>query len=216
MALKAMLQKDLQARGRETIVQDGFLYSEGKHPVLLIAHMDTVHEELRGMPTDMYIDKTISPKGDLRSKNGVGGDDRAGCFIIMEIIKKLDCHVLFTEDEEKHGIGADKFCESGIEPDVQFIVEFDRKGRDDAVYYGCNNRDFVDFVSRYGFKEQRGSFSDISIIAPHLDIAAVNLSTGFYEAHRESEYIRISDVGEIIKQSIPLLTDIETKYRYKN
>ena len=47
MALKALLQEELQARGRETIVQDGFLYSEGKHPVLLIAHMDTVHEEFR-------------------------------------------------------------------------------------------------------------------------------------------------------------------------
>ena len=100
MALKAVLQEELQAKGRKTVSHDGFLYSPGSHPILLITHMDTVHEECRGMPTDIYIDKTDNPKGDLRSKKGVGGDDRAGCFIIMEIIKTLNCHVLFTEDEE--------------------------------------------------------------------------------------------------------------------
>jgi len=39
-------------------------------------------------------------------------------FIVMELIKELDCHVLFTEDEEAGGQGAIKFSRSGISPDV--------------------------------------------------------------------------------------------------
>ena len=216
MALKEMLEKELQAMGRETVSQDGFLYSPGSHPILLVAHMDTVHEKQRGMPTDIYIDETDpdSPQGDLRSNRGVGGDDRAGCFIVMEIIKTLDCHVVFCEDEEIHGVGAGQFCDTNIRPDVQFIVEFDRKKRDHAVFYDCHNEDFIKFVTSFGYIEEIGSYSDISEIAPHLNIAAVNLSTGYYNAHSTSEYIRIHEVGEIIEQAIPLLTDIFVKYEY--
>jgi di/tripeptidase len=198
MALKAILTDELKARDREVISQDGFIYSPGSHPVLLVAHMDTFHEERRGMPIDIDIDidksDPASPLGVLWSKNGIGGDDRCGVFIVMEIVKRLDCHVLFCEDEEKSGIGASKFCQSDINPDVQFIVEFDRQGSDDAVYYGCCNQDFTDFVDLYGFKERHGSFSDISIIAPHLGIAAVNLSSGFYNAHSVDEFIRLDDI----------------------
>ena len=215
MALKEMLDDELQTMGREVINEDGFIYSPGSHPVLLIAHTDTVHKEL---PTDIYIDTSDpdSPQGDLRSEHGVGGDDRAGCLIIMELIKTLDCHVLFCEDEEIHRVGAGKFCKTDIRPDVQFIVEFDRRDRDHAVFYGCHNEGFIKFVTSFGYIEEVGSYSDISDIAPHLDIAAVNLSTGYYNAHRPYEYIRIHEVGEIIEQAIPLITDVSKRFTYEN
>ena len=213
--LKAMLDKELQEQGRQTINKDGFLYSMGTHPVLLVSHLDTVHNKL---PTDIYVDRSDpdSPDGDLRCRNdvGVGGDDRAGIFIVMEMIKHFDCHVLFCEDEEQHGIGAGKFTESNIYPDVQFIVEFDRRGRDDAVFYGCNNTEFTVFVTSFGFQEQVGSFSDISLVAPHLGIAAVNLSSGYYEAHSEREFVRLGDVDSIIERAVPLISDVSTRYEY--
>jgi di/tripeptidase len=216
MILKVILTDELKAMGREVISQDGFIYSPGSHSVLLVAHMDTVHERYSGMPTDIYIDKSdpACPLGVLRSERGVGGDDRCGVYIVMEVIKRLDCHVLFCEDEEKSGIGASRFCQSGISPDVQFIVEFDRQGSDDAVYYGCSNNDFVQFVESYGFKERHGSFSDISIIAPHLGIAAVNLSSGFYNAHSVDEFIRLDDIEPIIDRAIPLIADVSRRYEY--
>ena len=56
-----------------------------------------------------------------------------------------------------------------------------------------------------GFQTEIGSFSDISIIAPALGIAAVNLSSGYYNAHTLHEYINrkhldavIQKIGEII------------------
>jgi len=178
--------------------------------------MDTVHEEYSGMPTDIYIDKAgpDNPMEVLRSNYGVGGDDRAGIYIVMEITRQLNCHILFCEDEECGGVGAERFCASGISPKVQFIVEFDRRGRDDAVFYGCDNRTFVHFVESYGFTEAQGSFSDISLIAPHLGIAAVNLSTGFYNAHSETEYIRLDDIGSIIDRAIPLIANVAKQYKY--
>ena len=209
MDLKARLEIELSEE-REVVNQDGFLYSFGTHPVLLVAHLDTVHEDERGLPSKINTDEN----GYLSCPEGIGGDDRCGVFIIMEIIKQLDCHVLFCEDEEKHGIGATKFTEADITPNVYFIVEFDRKGKDDCVFYGCNNPDFIKFVEQYGLNFNTGSFSDISIIAPHLEIAAVNLSSGYYNAHRSDEIVCPDDITSIIERSILLIRDVSIPYKY--
>jgi len=211
--LKVTLADELlRLRGKEQVLnRDGFLYSPGSHPVLLVAHLDTAHQHA---PTVFYIDTTKSPDGDLWCKEGIGGDDRCGVFIIMELIKELDCHVLFTEDEETGGQGAVLFSESGIKPDVQFIAEFDRQGNSDAVFYACDNPEFTDFVEHYGFRRSEGTFSDISYIAPALGIGAVNLSSGYYHAHSQREIIRIADVKSIIERATRLLSNVDTKYGY--
>ena len=212
--LKAMLADELscQREKERILVRDGFLYSPGSHPVLLIAHLDTVHQQA---PTVFSIDKTKSPDGDLWCREGIGGDDRCGVFIIMELIKRLDCHVLFTEDEETGGRGAIQFSDSGIKPDVQFIVEFDRQGNNDAVFYDCDNPEFTAFVESGGFRRREGTFSDISYIAPATGIAAVNLSSGYYHAHSRREIIRIADVESVIERASRLLSNVGTKYEYK-
>jgi hypothetical protein len=207
--LKKQLEVELTQLGRKVEVQDGFLYSSGLHPVLLIAHMDTVHIT---QPTQFYIDKSKDPEGYLFASEGIGGDDRCGVYIIMEILKEIDCHVLFTEDEELGGLGAQKFTQSKIIPDVQFIVEFDRRGKDDAVFYECAGQDFKEFVEQYGFCYNFGSFSDISWVSPYMEIAAVNLSSGYYNAHTKNEYICISDVDSIIERALPLIRNVEQKF----
>ena len=209
--VKNFLADFLIRPGRSSVYSDGFLYSPGSHPVLLVAHMDTVHVR---RPSMIYVDRTISPGGDWWCDEGIGGDDRCGIFIILKILRQLDCHVLFTEDEEQGNIGASKFCKSGIRPDVNFIVEFDRRGNNDAVYYRCDNPQFEEFIRSHGFVSQAGSFSDISCIAPHLKIAAVNLSSGYYNQHFCDEYIRLDDVTDIIQRAVPLVSDVSQRYEY--
>lgn len=109
--------------------------------------------------------------------------------MILQIIRTVRCHVLFCEDEEIGGVGADLFVESGIRPKVNFIVELDRRGWNDAVFYECGNLEFVEFVEGFGFREDAGSFSDISILAPHLETAAVNISAGYENEHTRYEHI---------------------------
>ena len=134
--------------------------------------------------------------------------------MILEIIKSKQCHVLFCEDEEVGGIGAEKFVKSGINPKVKFIVELDRRGSNDAVFYDCDNRDFIDFVCGYGFNEEFGSFSDISIIAPHLKTAAVNISSGYYNAHTQHEYISMNVVRQNINKVKRLIDNPTEHYEY--
>lgn len=206
--LKKDLAAELMGLGRSPIIRKGFLYAEGDVPVLLIAHLDTVHKQLPSVVCSSP-DSRI-----LMAPEGVGGDDRAGVYIVLELLKKFKCHVLFCEDEEIGGIGAQLFVESGISPIVNYIVELDRRGKDDAVFYGCDNPEFTQFICSYGFREEYGSFSDISVIAPALGIAAVNLSSGYYCAHTRHEYIDMVHVRQIICRVSNLLTTHSTTYSY--
>ncbi len=181
--LKKALKEELTSMGYEPIVKKGFLYALGEVPVLLVAHMDTVHIS----PVEIIC---YSKDGRyVMSPQGIGGDDRAGVWMILQILQRANCHVLFCEDEESGGIGARAFTRSGLKVKVNYIVELDRKGHNDAVFYGCNNRDFKKYIQQFGFEPAMGSFSDISVIAPHLKTAAVNISAGYYNAHRTHEVI---------------------------
>ena len=125
--------------------------------------------------------------------------------MILRLIQRVHCHVLFCEDEETGGHGARAFTKSGIKPDVNYIVELDRTGSNDAVFYQCRNRQFERHINSFGFQTAFGSFSDISILAPHLNLAAVNLSTGYYHAHQPGEYVRLDKVEELIGRVEKLL-----------
>lgn len=206
--VKQELINRLQKAGYKTQTHNGFIYAPGTVPVLLIAHMDTVHKQ----PAKTVC---ISTDGNtVMSPEGIGGDDRAGIYIILRLLEQVNCHILFCEDEEIGGIGASKFANSRIKPDVNYIVEFDRRGSDDAVFYDCDNKDFTDFVCQFGFKERFGSFSDISIIAPALGIAAVNLSAGYYCEHTKGEYVRMDEVENIIANATNLLQAESDRFKY--
>ncbi len=206
--LKEALVRALEERGYTPIARKGYLYAPGTLPVLLVAHLDTVHPE----PV-----RDICRSGDgtiLMSPQGIGGDDRAGVYMALRILEQACCHVLFCEDEEAGGQGAQKFAASGLTPEVNYIVEMDRRGHNDAVFYGCDNREFVDFITEFGFQEAYGSFSDISVIAPHLGIAAVNISAGYYNEHRPHEHINLAHVEHNITRILEMVLTPAEQFEY--
>lgn len=207
-SLKNSLYKELKSMGYKPINNEDFLYAEGNAPYMVIAHLDTVHK----IPPNIIC---YSADGNyIMSPQGIGGDDRCGVYIILEVLKKLPFkpYVLFTMDEEIGGLGAKAFVDyMDNPPDLKYIVEYDRKGNQDCVFYRCDNRDFVEFVENFGFNEAYGSFSDISIIAPAFGVAAVNLSSGYYNPHTQYEYVCMQDMRDVIEKSVEMLcADCET------
>lgn len=211
-SLKNHVKQRLQVTHGKAIVEDGFVYAQGKFPVLLVAHMDTVHKNL---PNLIVYDDT----GDIiSSPQGIGGDDRCGVYMIFEILKRFNCSVLFTEDEEMGGIGADKFAKSDLleELDFNYIIEFDRANANDAVFYSCANDEFEAFITQDFYKTNYGSYSDICDVAPALGCAAVNLSCGYHNAHTTSEYVVFSEMEASIEAACAILerTTESDKFEY--
>jgi hypothetical protein len=199
-----------------------FLYAEGDAPYMLVAHLDTVHKDR----ADIIC---YSKDGNfIMSPYGIGGDDRCGVFIILGLLKRLNFkpHIVFTMEEETGCRGATAFVNymrNMDTPVLKYIVEYDRKGRKDCVFYQCDNRDFVDFVEKFGFKEATGTFSDISTIAPYFGVAAVNLSSGYYFPHTNHEVVCVRDMNNIIDASVEMFNTecdefkyIQKKYTYNN
>ena len=197
-------------KGNAFLSKGNFILVHGQAPVMLVAHLDTVHEE----PVK---DICLSSDGNIiMSPQGIGGDDRCGVFALVKIyrLSKIKPWLLFCCDEEIGGLGAKKFCLAHSQhqlpydlDNLKFIIELDRKGKNDAVYYRCDNTDFETYITSKGFKTAQGSFSDISVIAPELRVAAVNLSCGYYAAHTLHEYIKRSHLDNTIQKVVDIISD---------
>ncbi|MDR2761126.1 MAG: hypothetical protein LBB88_00825 [Planctomycetaceae bacterium] len=186
-----------------------YKFCKGALPVLLVAHIDTVWDS--SLRPDQIRTSTLTWQSDYSVVGrGIGADDRVGCYIIEEILTKLDCPVLYCDKEESGGIGAKEFAHDFRNEDNNWlaIIEFDRKGKNDAVFYNCENEYFYEIVVSEYYEEQCGTFSDISIIAPALDIAAVNLSCGYYDQHKPNESVKLWEVEQAIRYGIRLIKKI--------
>lgn len=222
--VKSYMHQYLLSKKYDVVNEDGFLYAKGTVPVLLVAHMDTVHKDQCSV--------IVNKNGKMSSPQGIGGDDRCGVFMIMNIVKDFHCSVLLCEDEEKGGVGARKFAKAKMksknekgEPtetayvdqlDVNFMIEFDRRGSNDAVFYSCDNKEFIDFVTDVtGFKYTTGSFSDISVLMPAAKLSAVNLSCGYYNAHTILEYVVYDEMMDTIEAAKVLIKEnVEYPFEY--
>ena len=196
----------------DVTVGDGFVFAKGTFPVLLVAHLDTVHKKLPNVIVyDANQDSMFSP-------NGIGGDDRCGVYMILEIIQHYNCSVLFCEDEEIGGVGAKKFIQTDLANELEFnyAIELDRKGDKDAVFYDCDNEEFEKFITEDFYRTACGSFSDISVVAPFLGCAAVNLSCGYYNAHSVEEYVVLGEMEKSIEEVYKILekTTETDKFEY--
>ena len=161
------LPKWLMKNGYKNVsrLKKGYVYAKGELPIMLVAHLDTVHHE---RVKDVFIN--MEDLDTISSPQGLGGDDKCGIYIIQRIIKNgFKPSVLFCCDEEIGCLGASKFCEKHETIDnVNFIVEFDRRGFTDCVRYEDDNMRLTEILEQFGWKEEFGSCSDISELAPHF------------------------------------------------
>ena len=198
-----------------------YILVPGEAPIMLLAHLDTVHSQ----PVQTICKN--KEKNILMSPQGIGGDDRCGVYAIVNAydmaVKKP--WLLFTCDEEIGGLGADQFCYAHADcklpkelDDLKLLVEIDRRGSNDAVYYDCDNEEFEKYITSKGFRTAFGSFSDISFVAPELGVAAVNLSSGYYNAHTLHEYINRKELDAVLQKVNEIVADAAQpnfpKYKY--
>lgn len=208
-------------RGRTVVCKSKYILVRGEAPVMLLAHLDTVHKE----PVK-HICRTENGNI-LMSPQGIGGDDRCGVYALTAVYEQSQVKpwLLFTCDEEIGGVGAEAFCakhKAGKTPkeldEMKLLIEIDRKGRNDAVFYDCDNPEFEKYITGKGFETEWGSFSDISYVAPELGVAAVNLSSGYYSAHTQHEYINRKHLNATVKKVLEIVAEAALpgfpKYEY--
>lgn len=189
-----------------------YIYTIGDIPVAIVAHLDTVFKE---SANEIYYDER---KNVMWSPNGLGADDRAGVFAIIKIIRAgYKPHIILTTDEERGGLGADSLVRSIPQPfaEMKYIIELDRRGTNDCVFYDCGNSLFVEYIESFGFIENFGSYSDICEICPTWKVAGVNLSIGYQDEHSIAETLHISPFLATIDKVIKMLQVIKDAPYFK-
>lgn len=187
------------------IITKDYIVAIGDIPIALVAHMDTVYKT---PVVDLYYDQR---KGVLWSPQGIGADDRAGIFAIMKIIQSgLRPAVILTTDEEKGGLGATVLASKECPiPGLKYMIQLDRHGTNDCVFYECFNEEFYNYVESFGFCEAYGSFSDISFLMPQWNICGVNLSVGYEDEHGVEETLHIAPLYDTIAKVQKMLCEKE-------
>jgi hypothetical protein len=203
-SLLAYLKLLLSQFGYENQITDNknYLIAEGDIPIALVAHLDTVHAI---EPFQFFYDEKEMV---MWSPQGLGADDRAGVILILSILSEgYRPHLIFTTGEEHGGIGANKLVKDYNEVpfNIDFMIELDRCGSEDAVFYNCMNLSFIDYICSFGFTFEEGSFTDICILGQNWNIAAVNLSIGYYNEHTKAEYWDLFEADDTITKVINIL-----------
>lgn len=187
-------------------VDDGCVYATkgdvGCYPCI-VAHMDTVHKV---GPDLSLIEKNNKITGfdyiNMR-QTGIGGDDKVGIFIALELLKEFDnIKVAFFRDEEigcegSYGANMDWFADCG------FVLQFDRKGNTDFITSASGiplsgkafQKDVKRIMKGYGYKFGHGLMTDVMALKEQgLSCACANIACGYYRPHSEDEYVDVNDV----------------------
>ena len=212
-SLKKVLASFLNKHYSKVVHTKEYVFAKGDIPIALVAHMDTV---FKLQPEEIFFDQK---KNVLWSPDGLGADDRAGVFAIVQIVRSgFKPHIIFTTDEEIGGTGAAELAKLDCPfKELKYIIELDRRGSNDCVFYDCDNVKFVEYVEQFGFEWNYGSYSDICELCPQWKVAGVNLSIGYRDEHSVSEVLFVGQMLSTIEKVKKMLLDannIEEPFEY--
>lgn len=199
----------------DIISNKDFIFAKGECPVMLVCHMDTVHYILPSTIDYDNKNKTI------KSPQGIGGDDRCGVYALLYAIVNSNKkpYVLFTADEESCNgscrgakIAATQLKDKVV--NVKYLIEVDRHGDKQAVFYETTNKDFINYICSFGFKECIGMSSDIRHLTKEWNIASTNLSAGYLNEHTKGEIVHIDYLMYTISKILEMLKDSDNAKYY--
>lgn len=169
--------------------------------------------------------------GDYKNRLGLGADDGLGVLsslFLYNLFKKYDYEktpiVLICNEEEKGGIGAIRFAEDILNSNIleyvskkdidkiTYMIELDRRGCKNCVFYNNEPEEFRNYIKSFGFEEEVGTFTDITVLGNEFKKCAVNLSIGYFNNHsRTKEYAYIGCTKLTLHKVINMIHDNNEK-----
>lgn len=179
--------------------------NSGPHPFYL-AHMDQVHDYQPGMSLHISKDRVLTAYDGNRQRCGVGGDDKCGVYLALQMLHSLP-HVtaVFVRDEE---VGCQGSAEVPLSwfLNAAFVIQSDRNNRTfdvirDTNGMNCASDEFMDTILSMsaaveaGHRENSGTVTDIGELACRgLAVSMVNISSGYHHYHSKTEYVELDQL----------------------
>ena len=220
--------------------------SEGEFYPMFIAHTDTVHQKVDKIIVkeenlirpntfgkqfdnkEVFCLKAYTEEG---NPTGIGGDDKCGIFICLELLRSLDKVKIGLFVSEETGCHGSSNCDETFLKDVGYITQYDAPGNH-LITEICSGVRLFERESEFFQKTlpliengfggevfvQSHPYTDISQLKKKSDVCCINMSCGYYNMHTAQEFVSIEDVEkaiEIGKNMVLSLGLKKYKYEYK-
>lgn len=193
----------------------------------VVAHIDTVHplEEFT-VHEDNYILTAINKNGE---QTGIGGDDKAGVFVCLELLDRIEnIKAAFFVSEEVGCLGS-YLSDPEFFENVGYAIQFDAPFNNWVSHYS----DGVKLFSKDGeffkkinpiFEECLPNYSsdnlgyhpytDVSALKSLYNFSCLNYSVGYYNMHSKREYVSILDVDICLSTAVKLIESLGQKHYF--
>jgi hypothetical protein len=172
----------------------------------ITAHLDTVH----GWGNIVVVEKD----GALSSPAGIGGDDKCGIFICLELLDKLPIlKVAFFQGEEV-GCTGSRACDLEWFKNCRYIIGIDRRGNSDFIssFWGEKTaskhfkKTIAQVLQQYEYSASIGLITDsLKLAERKVGISCCNISCGYYNPHCNDESVVIKDVFKALNLTADLI-----------
>jgi tripeptide aminopeptidase len=188
----------------------------------MVCHIDTVHEINNNARIIQLDDVLLAIDNQTMKRYGIGGDDKVGVYITLEMLKKFDnFKAVFFLDEEVGCVGSSR-ADFNFFDNSTIVLECDRRGYNDFVTDISGtilsneelHADIDDILKKYNRDKCSGGITDVGEIAEKNRVQVANMSCGYYDPHSDNEYIVISQVESTLQMCYEILIKTSNK-RYE-
>ena len=211
----------------KVVIKDSNIYvTKGKAETYpcIVTHTDTVHD------IHKYY-KVFDDDGCLFAFNaetgkqvGVGGDDKVGIWIALEMLLSQDIiKCAFFHSEEMGCIGS-RAADMEWFKDVGYCFQADRRGDKDFVnsisgklYSKAFKKAVAPTLKEYGYKETSGAITDVGQLAENgVGVCVSNMSCGYYEPHSDEEIVEFEVANKCLNMVEKLVSELgNNKYEFQ-
>jgi putative aminopeptidase FrvX len=203
-----------------TVDRIGNIYvtkGDSKRYPCFVSHTDTVHQ------VNERLEVYQNPKGHLQGRDsvdhtplGVGGDDKCGVYLCLEMLDQLDnVKVAFFVGEEFGMVGSREACPEFFS-NVKYAIQFDSP-EGDSMSLTLRGLPLFDVDSKFGktvtplilekgiTKWQRHPYTDVYQLITKFNFPCLNLAAGYHRYHTQHEYVVIEEVENVLQLALELV-----------
>lgn len=192
---------------------------EDKYYPCVSAHLDTVFEDqlplIQADKKIKILERTTEKGTELYAKDtGIGGDDKAGILICLELIKRTPYIKACFFREEETGCQGSRNLDIDWFQDVGYVIGWDSPERNRAAYACAGialfDMDFYNLIKdtcgKHGLNDFRSEpFTDVAEIRKINELVCMNLGNGGYNPHWKKEYVVIEETDQAVGLGLDLI-----------
>tara|TARA_R110002051_G_scaffold85502_2_gene150697 strand:+ start:260 stop:1330 length:1071 start_codon:yes stop_codon:yes gene_type:complete len=182
----------------------------------IVSHTDTVHDIHKFYKVFDDDNCLFAFNAESGTQVGVGGDDKVGVWLALEMLKRQDViKCVFFHSEEIGCLGSSQ-ADMNWFNNVGYCLQGDRRGSKDFVnsisgklYSDAFAEDILPIISKYGYAETSGAITDVGQLADNdIGISVANMSCGYYAPHSDSEIVEFIDANNCLDMILNIVREL--------